>query len=433
MYHNLYNINGYKILLLQNDIDNISVKSFINTGYINETKENLGINHLLEHVLVNGNPHCVTDCITHMNRRGIYMNASTGLNIVSYYTSGIKSDLDNMLSYIIETTLNSENIREEIIEKEKKAVVNELLQNSNNSLTRLWFSSNKNFYNYYGLQNFYNYKQQFDNLKKFNSNILKNYYDIFYKNKENVMFIISGNFNKNEILSKFQYLLNKYTSNENYQNYKNINNFENNSNFKNLSNTNIKNCFKLEKSSYYLKNDNIQNTTIILTFPSHIENTIENLITLEIISKYIKNIGMEILRAKEELIYSLDVKQAINYCGTEVQVTLNVSNENAKKTLNKFIEIVKKSFKKIYPEHLKGIIKYYNYITNKQNVDSITTFYENMYINKMFNGCKEKICEIEEFSNIYNNINEDKIKELIPKVFNLDKMLLVYTSSVSMI
>ena len=104
-----------------------------------------------------------------------------------------------------------------------------------------------------------------------------------------------------------------------------------------------------------------------------------------------------------------------------------------KKTLNKFIEIVKKSFKKIYPEHLKGIIKYYNYITNKQNVDSITTFYENMYINKMFNGCKEKICEIEEFSNIYNNINEDKIKELIPKVFNLDKMLLVYTSSVSMI
>lgn len=419
MNHNLYNINGYKIILLQNDIDNISVKSFINTGYIDENKENLGINHLLEHVLVNGNPHCKTDCITHMNRAGIYMNASTGLNLVSYYTSGIKTDLNKMLNYIFETTLNSKNIKEEIIEKEKKAVINELLQNSNNSLTRLWFNSNYNFYNYYGLQNFYNYKQQFDNLKILNSDILKKYYDEYYKNKKNVIFVISGNFDRNELLYNINHLLNKYNDERAERTERTF--------------SNIKNCFKLEKSSYYLKNDNIQNTTIILTFPSYIENTIENLITLEIISKYIKNIGMEILRAKEELIYSLQIDQVLNYCGTVVQVTLNVSNENAKKTLNKFIEIIKQSFKKIYTEHIDGIIKSYNYLMNKQNIDSIIIFYENMYINKIFNGCKEKICEIEEFTDIYNNISEEQIKKLMPKVFNLDKMLLVYTSSVSMV
>ncbi len=70
---------------------------------------------------------------------------------------------------------------------------------------------------------------------------------------------------------------------------------------------------------------------------------------------------------------------------------------------------------------------------NKQNIDSIIIFYENMYINKIFNGCKEKICEIEEFTDIYNNISEEQIKKLMQKVYNLDKILLVYTSSVFMV
>ena len=133
--HQLYNINGYNILIIKTNNDNISVKSLIDTGYIHEQEDNLGINHLIEHVLVNGNPHCKNsnDCITYMNKSGIIMNASTGLNIVSYYTMGLKSDLNKMLNFIVETTINSDNINHYVIEKEKKAVIDELLQNSNNS------------------------------------------------------------------------------------------------------------------------------------------------------------------------------------------------------------------------------------------------------------------------------------------------------------
>ena len=43
------------------------------------------------------------------------MNASTGLNIVSYYTMGIKSDLNKMLNFIVETTINSDNINDYVI------------------------------------------------------------------------------------------------------------------------------------------------------------------------------------------------------------------------------------------------------------------------------------------------------------------------------
>ena len=50
--HQLYDINGYKILILNTNNDNISIKSLIDTGYIHEEMDNLGINHLLEHVLL---------------------------------------------------------------------------------------------------------------------------------------------------------------------------------------------------------------------------------------------------------------------------------------------------------------------------------------------------------------------------------------------
>jgi hypothetical protein len=69
----------------------------------------------------------------------------------------------------------------------------------------------------------------------------------------------------------------------------------------------------------------------MMGFPSIIDNSIYNSILLDITCKYIKNVCMDVLRAKENLIYGIDVISSINYCGTTVQINLNVSNENAKK------------------------------------------------------------------------------------------------------
>ena len=48
---------------------------------------------------------------------------------------------------------------------------------------------------------------------------------------------------------------------------------------------------------------------------------------------------MDVLRAKENLIYGIDVIPSINYCRTTIQVNLNVSNENAKKNIKKICKI----------------------------------------------------------------------------------------------
>ena len=78
--------------------------------------DNLGINHLIEHVLVNSNSMCNNDCLTEMNKKGIIMNASTGLNMINYFVMGINSDLYKMIKFIIETTLDHGNINDKIIE-----------------------------------------------------------------------------------------------------------------------------------------------------------------------------------------------------------------------------------------------------------------------------------------------------------------------------
>lgn len=411
--HNLYNINGFQILLLQSNINNIIVKSYIDTGYIHETLDNLGINHLIEHVLVNSNSQCKNDCITEMNKKGIIMNASTGLNMINYFTMGINSDLNKMINFIVETTLDINNINDNIIEKEKKAVLNELLTNSNNSTVPLLNNLFKNSYKYPGLKNFFNYKQQIDNLKVLNKEKLKEFYQKYYNN---IIFVVSGNFNKNNVLNIFKNLL----KNRKLEKFSPVSN-------------SISNCFTMEKSAYYIKNNNMKNTTIMICFPSIIENTISNNMLLDITIKYIKNKCMDTLRAKENLIYGINIEPTMNYCGTSILVTINVSNEKAKETLDKFINIIKECFSKIDLEFLDGIRKNHTFSINRNNTDEKIAYYENMYINKLFNKCEDKLYEIEEYSNKYLNIQDTDIRKLIPTLFNLDKMVLVYSSSVSMV
>lgn len=56
-----------------------------------------------------------------------------------------------------------------------------------------------------------------------------------------------------------------------------------------------------------------------------------------------------------------------------------------------------------------------------------------MYINKIFNRCKDKICDLHEYSNMYYlNVKDSDIRKNLPVLFNFNKMVLVYTSQKSM-
>ena len=408
--HKLYNINGFNLLVLSNSTNNCSVKSFIDTGYINEDENNLGINHLLEHVLVNGNNLCNNDCITFMNKKGIIMNASTGLNIVSYFTEGLIDDFNKMVDFILSTSLNIDNISEKVIEKEKKAVLEELLTHSNNSMASLNYNLYLNSFKYYGLQNFFNYEKQINNLKKLDKNTLINFYK---KNYNKILFVVSCNLDNDYILNLFTDKLSNYS----------ISN----------KNLNIDNCFSFKKGAFFLENKVYQNTTISILFPSLIENNHKNNVLLNIITKYLKNYCMDILRSKKNLIYGIEIHPGISYCGTSIYVTINVNNNNAKKTLDEFMKIIKECKSSIDENFINGVKKNYKYLYNLQNEKEITNFYEKIYINKLFNNCREDIIDYNNYNELYINFEKSDIIELINKLFNFDKMVLVYKSKQSMV
>jgi predicted Zn-dependent peptidase len=58
----LYHISGYRVLLQHTNQPTINVECAINAGFIKETKETSGINHLLEHILTEAWSKCGRTC-----------------------------------------------------------------------------------------------------------------------------------------------------------------------------------------------------------------------------------------------------------------------------------------------------------------------------------------------------------------------------------
>ena len=401
----LYTIKGHKILFIKNESKNIKVRSVIQTGFINEVKATLGANHLLEHIKINGNPVCKGKCIYYMNKNGISMNASTGLNLVDYFNSGLKTDLNKMIKYICTSTFIKE-FSESILIQEKDAVLNELLEYSNDSTQIIWLILFNKFYKYYGLKNFFNHAQQIENLKTINKKILVDFVNQYYKN---ILFIVSGDFNNNEVLNIFnEYLVEKKDE---------------------IVKNKFTDCFSYETGFFFYENKNMQNTLILSAISNNnIKHTIHNNILLTILIQYLRIISMKILREEENLIYGLKIEGSFSYCGLEIFTTINVSNKNASKVFLKFIQILNKCKQDINSEILNGIKKKMTAWYNSKSEDDIINFYENLYIDYIFNNNNDIIVNMEEYMNMYLNINTDELKKIFNDIFDINKLLTIYSS-----
>ena len=119
---NLEKINGYNVLFLRNHSDTISIQSYIFKGFIHEKKSNMGINHLLEHVLSNAYKNCDNyNCYEYLNLLGLMSNASTNHNIINYYATGLLKETNDIIDYIVNITVNPI-FNNYLVEKEKSAV-----------------------------------------------------------------------------------------------------------------------------------------------------------------------------------------------------------------------------------------------------------------------------------------------------------------------
>lgn len=403
----VFNINNSKVMLIDNPNKNFYVHSYIKSGFIDETENNLGISHLIEHVVLESWNQCKNDsCMEFLSKKGINMNGTTDLRLIHYYVYGLIEDLNTMLNYIIDVTVNPK-FPDKIINKEKEAVTNELLNYLNDKSSKLHNIFNQNFFNIFGLQNFDNHELQIKNLKNLQSSDLINYYK--KQLSSNIYFIIAGKFNKK---------LESYILNLLYNRLPKINN---------TFSKNI-NCFSYKNEIIYINDPTYTMTEILMGIPCDIYPVKMNRILIDFTLNLLNNILLNYLRIKKELIYGISIKYKFSNSGTSIFILVNTKNENATEVYKKIINIIN-YYKKNNVENdiLNGIKKKYIVKSNNLNINTLINFYSKQLISNL------EHYSYNNFVNLINKMNVNIVKIIINKLFNFNKLLTVYMSNKKMV
>ena len=397
-------INNFKIIFNHDKNAKIcKIDSYINNGMIYENKNNCGISHLVEHIVIDGWSKCGSSCNEYWKKKGVELNAETSQTYINYYISGLSKYLYEMLEYIISISLNPIVTRNRI-NKEKKAVNNELLIHSTDNKIKLYDNLNKILFNIDGLKYQDDMKLQIKNLDHIKFNDIKQWIKQFY-NKGNVIFIISGYFPYQETIN---FLKDKLNS---------INNFYQNKPELNIFSPGFK--IKFVKTNVY------DNTTIFFTFPNSFSYRDEDFAYFELFKKFIDSNTssklMTVLREKKKLIYNIHIDEYVSKFGNYFIIDISTKNKNTKKVITNTIDILKQLSNGIFSdEELRYakesfMVKYYN---TCQNAEFTSSILGEQYINQI----NEKNQTILTYENVLSKIKKvDK-----PTFINFIKKLLTF-------
>lgn len=392
------NINGFDVFLFYNKNKTTYINSYILSGMYNETKENTGINHLLEHILTNSWKKCLNHkCSTYWKKRGVSYNAFTYDSHLNYYTFGLKQFNDEMIEYIVSILCNP-TLNDTMIENETTSIKNELLSNMSDKYYDIYCTFHKHFFLVEGLKYSNDFKEQLNHLKHFNLSLLKEYLKLYYT-PNNIMFSISGDFNKSKMLNYFKSHLPKDTSQKMII---------------------PKHIFSYSNKIIHIQDSKLDNYKIYIGFPTKLE---PGDIPIDITISILNTILYEHLRTKLKLIYAIDIQKKSSYLGTYIIIRVEVNKENVKQLIHELLKTID-----YYKDHLfeKDKIDAYklnyklNYLNSMDNTITISDFYMNQYVNK-----NKLIYSKEEVYKIHTQI---KPKDLLNDIFNLENMLFIYKS-----
>jgi predicted Zn-dependent peptidase len=406
-------INGYTIFLYPYPNKTTYIEMVTNNGFISETKETSGINHLLEHVLTNAWTKCKDNkCSPYWTTRGVTYNASTSDTLLRYHTFGVRKYTKEMLDYIINITINPK-ITQKMIDNEHTAVENELLREANRRDAILYDLFNKKFYALEGLQYAFDWKTQIDNLKRLKKKIMDKTFKEYYHQK-NTVFMVSGDFNKKFVLNTFKRYLKKAPNHLCLGNP-----FTN------------KSCFSLKKQVIYVPDPSNTTTQLLFGFPTKIHVLHELYKSLDTGLQIMKNLLFERLRTQLKLVYGISVNAVVNSCGASVQIEVFVNDTSAKKVIKEIMTYLKKYKKELVPiKHFTSVKTNARLISRNLSItpETLATMFLDKYMNQIQEPNKQ-ITTIQQDLNDINDITIHEIKQLYNEIFIDDHLLLAYQSS----
>tara|TARA_B100001758_G_scaffold244420_1_gene255743 strand:- start:6937 stop:8274 length:1338 start_codon:yes stop_codon:yes gene_type:complete len=406
-------INGYTIFLYPYPNKTTYVEMVTNNGFLSETKNTSGINHLLEHVLTNAWKKCKDNkCSPYWTDRGVNYNASTSDTILRYHTFGLKTHNKEMLDYIINITVRP-NITQNMIDNEHSAVTNELLREANKRDAPLYDTFNKHFFALEGLRYAFDWKQQIDNLKNLKKDkILKTFKE--YYHQANTIFIVSGDFNKKKVLNSFRRYL------------------------KGVSNSTCignpfskKECYSWKKQIIYVSDSNNKTTQILFGFPTkiHMQDKLYN--ALDPSMQIIKSLLFERLRTQLKLVYGISINAIVNTCGSYIQIEVFVDNASAMKVIKEIIKYLRKYKKELVPKIDYISTKKYSKLLSRNlsiNPETIASMFIDQYINQIQEPTKE-LNTINKQLNTILKLTQNDVRDVYRECFNDKYLTIVYQSS----
>jgi predicted Zn-dependent peptidase len=413
--HELIEINDFKIILNhREDSKTTMVESYISSGFINESKENAGISHLLEHVVTEGWKKCGRKgCQAYWKKRGVLTNASTGQTTVQYYMHGLEQYSMDMLDYIVSISINPE-ITKSRIDKEKKAVQNELMIHAAHPQMGLFNLLNKMLFRIEGLIVQDDMPLQLKNLDAIGTvDKLKSWCNRFY-GSGNMIFVISGNFSKSEVKRFLLKKLKKARPVKVIPTYTDI--------------------FKPGLDVQFLKNDQIDNTNISFAFHAPIYQQDMDVYYIEFFKEFIgsgiTSMLMEVLREQNEWIYNVGIDNYTSPYGTFIIIEIATKNEHIKNVVVETLNILKKlasgKFKKGYLEYVKKAYMVEHYETCLNN-SYLSSFYGEQYINQLYNvESKPKILSFRQVADSILKLKQFEFVAFIKKLLIFSNMKLAY-------
>ena len=119
--------NGLKLIVNKVEgFQSVSAGVLVKTGSINESADENGISHFIEHVLFKGTKkRSAFEISDYIDRIGAQINAFTSKELTCYYTKSTKENLLETIEVLSDIFFDSTFIKEEL-EKEKGVVIEEI-------------------------------------------------------------------------------------------------------------------------------------------------------------------------------------------------------------------------------------------------------------------------------------------------------------------
>ncbi len=194
--------NGFQVILVENHTNPLIATIVVTrTGLCNETAKNNGVSHILEHLTFNGTEkRTQKELYDELDYYGIYLNAQTSEDYTTYMALNHKDQFDHAIDIMSDMLFHS-TFPVEKFEKEKGIIAEEIRKDSENPDFKKEQALRQAFYKTppYSLPVI----GTVSSIEKMTRDQVISYFDTYYS-PNNMIAMVVGDFDRSEMVSRFQ-------------------------------------------------------------------------------------------------------------------------------------------------------------------------------------------------------------------------------------